>query len=85
MTGAQTFAGAADAPELPVTTDVAVEHGDTVPLGECQLEVIRLRGHTPGSVALLYRGPDGSAPVHRRLAVPGRPGQDRAHRKTSRR
>ena len=48
-----------------------------MPLGTCQLEVISLRGHTPGSVALLYRDPQGvRAPVHRRLAVPGRAGQN---------
>ncbi|WP_028931597.1 MBL fold metallo-hydrolase [Pseudonocardia asaccharolytica] len=47
-----------DAPELPIPTDVLVEHGDTVRFGEIELEVIHLRGHTPGSIALLYRGGD---------------------------
>ena len=28
--------------------------GDTVPVGDCTLEVIALAGHTPGSIALLY-------------------------------
>ena len=35
--------------------------------------MIHLVGHTPGSIALLYRDPVGlPAPVHRRLALPGR-------------
>ena len=38
-------------------TDELVEHGDTVRFGDIELEVIHLRGHTPGSVALLYRDP----------------------------
>ena len=59
QTGANLYAGAADAAELPVPTDVPLDQGDTVPLGDCTLEVIALRGHTPGSVALLYRDPTG--------------------------
>jgi glyoxylase-like metal-dependent hydrolase (beta-lactamase superfamily II) len=45
-----------DAPELPIPMDELVEHGDTVRFGEIELEVIHLRGHTPGSIALVYRG-----------------------------
>ena len=33
--------------------------GDTVPVGDCALEVIHIKGHTPGSIALLYRDPAG--------------------------
>ena len=40
-----------------------VEHGDTVTVGEQTLEVVHLRGHTPGSIALVWRGP-GDAGVH---------------------
>lgn len=47
-----------DAPELPIPTDLLVEHGDTITFGEVSLEVIHLRGHTPGSIALLYQGAD---------------------------
>jgi glyoxylase-like metal-dependent hydrolase (beta-lactamase superfamily II) len=53
-----TIAHPLDAPELPIPTDRTVEHGDTVRVGQVELEVIHLRGHTPGSVALLYRGAD---------------------------
>ncbi|HET7517893.1 MAG TPA: MBL fold metallo-hydrolase, partial [Actinomycetes bacterium] len=48
-----------DAPELPIPADQLVDHGDTIVVGECSLEVIHLRGHTPGSIALLYRDPHG--------------------------
>ena len=58
-TGAHTVAHPEDAPELPVPPDTEVRHGDTIAVGQCQLEVIHLRGHTPGSIALVYRDPDG--------------------------
>jgi glyoxylase-like metal-dependent hydrolase (beta-lactamase superfamily II) len=76
QTGANLYAGAPDAGGLPVPTDVPLEQGDTVPLGDCQLEVIALRGHTPGSVALLYRDPHGSAHLFTGDSLfPGGPGK----------
>ncbi|MBV8933138.1 MAG: MBL fold metallo-hydrolase [Kutzneria sp.] len=57
--GANTAAHPADAGPLPVPPDFLVEHGDTLRIGDCMLEVIHLRGHTPGSIALLYRDPTG--------------------------
>lgn len=33
-----------------------MEHGDRISVGVVTLEVIHLRGHTPGSIALLYDG-----------------------------
>jgi glyoxylase-like metal-dependent hydrolase (beta-lactamase superfamily II) len=62
-TGAATVAGTADAADLPVPVQRTVEHGDTVTVGEQTLEVVHLRGHTPGSIALIWRGPD-DAGVH---------------------
>src|SRR4051794_4162945 len=59
-TGAQTVAHPADAGDLPVPVTRPVEHGDTVPVGDQVLEVVHLRGHTPGSIALVWRGPDGA-------------------------
>src|SRR5690606_33934478 len=59
QTGANTVAHPEDADSLPVPPDRLVEHGDTIAVGECELEVIHLRGHTPGSIALLYRDPTG--------------------------
>jgi len=58
VTGAQVIAHPLDAPALPVPADRTVEHGDTITFGEVSLEVIHLRGHTPGSIALLYDGGD---------------------------
>src|SRR5262249_2630947 len=58
-TGARTVAHPLDAPALPVPTDEPVRHGDQVRFGRCALQVIPLRGHTPGSVALLYDDPTG--------------------------
>lgn len=55
----RTHAGAADADALPVRPDARLEHGDTVTVGRCRLDVVHLRGHTPGSVALAYADPDG--------------------------
>ncbi|HVV10278.1 MBL fold metallo-hydrolase [Amycolatopsis sp.] len=59
--GANTAAHPLDAEPLPVPPDFLVEHGDTLTVGDCVLEVIHLRGHTPGSIALLYRDPSGPA------------------------
>lgn len=57
-TGAASVAHAADAGPLPVVTRT-VAGGGTVRVGACDLEIIHLVGHTPGSVALLYRDPAG--------------------------
>src|SRR4051812_41393858 len=57
-TGAVTVAHPADAGDLPVAVQRPVEHGDTVTVGDQTLEVVHLRGHTPGSIALVWRGPD---------------------------
>jgi glyoxylase-like metal-dependent hydrolase (beta-lactamase superfamily II) len=57
-TGARSLAHADDAAEIPVVTDTLAD-GDTVTVGDCALEVIHLVGHTPGSIALLYRDPNG--------------------------
>jgi glyoxylase-like metal-dependent hydrolase (beta-lactamase superfamily II) len=55
QTGARTLAGAEDATGIPVQTDRLLHHGDTVHVGNLELRVIHLRGHTPGSIALHYR------------------------------
>ena len=61
-TGARvTVAHPLDADPLPVRPNRLVEHGETIQVGTCSLEVIHLRGHTPGSIALLYT-PGGEAP-----------------------
>ena len=62
-TGASTAAGADDADAITEATDVPItrrlQHGDTVTFGRLALDVIALRGHTPGSVALAYTEPGG--------------------------
>ncbi|NHA70127.1 MBL fold metallo-hydrolase [Phycicoccus flavus] len=58
-TGARTYAGADDADALPLAPDVRLRQGDTVAVGELTLDVVHLRGHTPGSVALSWTAPDG--------------------------
>lgn len=58
-TGARTYAGAEDADDLPLEPDVRLRHGDTVTVGRLVLDVVHLRGHTPGSVALAWHDPDG--------------------------
>jgi len=55
-TGAATIAHPEDAPEIPVVTTQLVQNGDRVSVGNATLSVIHLRGHTPGSIALLYDG-----------------------------
>ena len=75
-TGARTVAHPQDAPELPLSPDVLVEHGDTVTLGDYSLEVIHLRGHTPGSIALLHRDSDGALHLFTGDSLfPGGPGK----------
>jgi glyoxylase-like metal-dependent hydrolase (beta-lactamase superfamily II) len=58
-TDAITVAGTYDAEGIPVKTAEPVEDGDTITVGHCNLTVIHLNGHTPGSVALLYDDPTG--------------------------
>jgi len=59
-TGAETVAGKEDAADLPVKVDRPASDGDRIRVGECELEVIHLVGHTPGSIALLYDDPAGT-------------------------
>ena len=50
----RTYAGAADADDIPVAPHVRLEDGDEVRFGEVTLIVRHVRGHTPGSVVLAY-------------------------------
>jgi glyoxylase-like metal-dependent hydrolase (beta-lactamase superfamily II) len=55
--GAVVVAGAPDADAIEEQTGVTVERrvgdGDTIDVGTCELRVIAIAGHTPGSIALL--------------------------------
>ncbi|EAP99219.1 putative Zn-dependent hydrolase [Janibacter sp. HTCC2649] len=55
----RTYAGRDDAEALPVRPDVRLAQGDRITVGQCELAVIHLRGHTPGSVAVAYADPAG--------------------------
>ncbi|WP_225754351.1 MBL fold metallo-hydrolase [Actinotalea sp. Marseille-Q4924] len=69
VTGAHHACGADDAAAVPAAVHRRLHHGDLVSVGHVVLEVVALRGHTPGSLALLYREPArGAGPD----AVPGR-------------
>lgn len=59
-TGATTAAGTEDVADIEVPTAMPLEAG-ALHAGNLEVEVIKLRGHTPGSVALLYRDPSGPA------------------------
>jgi glyoxylase-like metal-dependent hydrolase (beta-lactamase superfamily II) len=74
--GANTIAHEEDAGPLPVPPDRFVSQGDVISVGDCDLEVIHLRGHTPGSVALLYRDPAGHGHLFTGDSLfPGGPGR----------
>ena len=60
-TAAPTAAGADDIVDITVPTDIPLHHDDVMSFDGIELEVIHLRGHTPGSVALLYCDPHGPA------------------------
>jgi glyoxylase-like metal-dependent hydrolase (beta-lactamase superfamily II) len=53
--GAPTAAHPLDAEALPVKPSHLLSGGDTLSVGELTFDVIHLRGHTPGSVALALR------------------------------
>ncbi|GGB95287.1 MBL fold metallo-hydrolase [Cellulomonas carbonis] len=69
VTGAVHACGADDALAMPVAVQRRLHHGDVVSVGHLVLDVVGLRGHTPGSVALAYREPHR---VHEDGAVAGR-------------
>lgn len=54
-TGVPTAAHELDADPLPVVPSRFLAGGDTVDVGDLTFDVIHLRGHTPGSVALALR------------------------------
>jgi glyoxylase-like metal-dependent hydrolase (beta-lactamase superfamily II) len=63
-TGAPTAAHELDAEPLPVTPDRFLAGGDTLRVGDLTFDVIHLRGHTPGSIALALHGPAAGDAVH---------------------
>lgn len=57
-TQAATLAGRHDADALPLPPDRRLAHGDEIVLGRQRLQVLELRGHTPGGVALAWSEPE---------------------------
>src|SRR3984885_5214826 len=53
-TGAVVVAHPADADELPVPVGQRAEPGEVLTFGDCEVSLIHLRGHTPGSLAVIY-------------------------------
>ncbi|MGW4381960.1 MBL fold metallo-hydrolase [Kitasatospora sp. NPDC004531] len=58
-TGARTAAGRIDAEGIEVPTDVALEDGSVLRVGQIRLTVRHLVGHTPGAIVLVYDDPQG--------------------------
>ena len=63
-TGAPTAAHQLDAEPLPVTPDRFLAGGEAIVVGDLTFDVIHLRGHTPGSVALALRPAGERTGVH---------------------
>ncbi|MGV9555911.1 MBL fold metallo-hydrolase [Streptomyces sp. NPDC003522] len=75
-TRARTYAGREDAEGIPVPTDVPLDDGDVVRVGEVRLTARHLVGHTPGSIALVYDDPHGHPHVFTGDCLfPGGPGR----------
>ncbi len=83
-TGAPTAAHELDAGPLPSRPSDPRQRRHRRQSANLSFDVIHLRGHTPGSVALALGGPaadDDHPPVHRRLPVPRRCRQNMAKRR----
>lgn len=75
-TGATTVAGVDDADALPIAMDRKVAHGDTITVGDQSLDVVALRGHTPGAIALAWNSSDGRTHLFTGDSLfPGGPGK----------
>lgn len=78
-TGARTAAGRIDAPGIGVPTDQPLDDGDIVRVGEAELTVRHLVGHTPGAIVLVYDDPQGHPHVFTGDCLfPGGPGRTTA-------
>lgn len=79
VTGATSWAGAEDAAAVAESAGVPLprplRHGDRLTVGRLSLEVIGLRGHTPGSVALAWSDPEGTQLITGDSLFPGGPGK----------
>jgi len=75
-TGARSAAGEDDADALPVAPDERLAHGDQLVVGDLSFDVVHLRGHTPGSVALVWTDAAGTTHLFTGDSLfPGGPGR----------
>ncbi|WP_354642704.1 MBL fold metallo-hydrolase [Kitasatospora camelliae] len=58
-TGARTAAGRIDAEGIDVPTDLLLDDGDLLRVGQVELVSRTLVGHTPGAIVLVYDDPQG--------------------------
>ncbi|MFJ7907943.1 MBL fold metallo-hydrolase [Kitasatospora sp. NPDC096204] len=58
-TGARTAAGEHDAEGIDVPTELLLADGDKLRVGDVELTVRHLVGHTPGAIVLVYDDPQG--------------------------
>ncbi|OBB62280.1 Zn-dependent hydrolase [Mycobacterium sp. 852013-51886_SCH5428379] len=63
-TGAPTAAHELDSGPLPIPPERHLAGGDTLQIGDLTFDVIHLRGHTPGSIALALHGAAAGDAVH---------------------
>ena len=71
-----TVASPEDAPALPVRTSHPVADDDQIQVGTVPLRIIKLVGHTPGSIAVLYEPTDGAPHLFTGDSLfPGGPGR----------
>lgn len=61
VTGPAVIAHPLDAPGLPIPMTELVSDGDVLAVGDAGVKVVHLKGHTPGSIALVYLA-DSAAP-----------------------
>ena len=75
-TGARTATGRLDAEGIDVASDLLLDDGDTLRVGEVALTVRHLVGHTPGAIVLLYDDPQGHSHLFTGDCLfPGGPGR----------
>jgi len=75
-TGARTAAGRLDADGIGVRCDLLLDDGDSLRVGEVELTVRHLVGHTPGAIVLLYDDPQGHSHLFTGDCLfPGGPGR----------
>lgn len=78
-TGAVSAAGEYDADAIEEESGAVIterlKHGETITVGDVAIEIVHLRGHTPGSIALIIRDGDDTVLISGDSLFPGGPGK----------